>query len=455
MTHPKNSIRNDAIEIWQAGVDAANGTKLVEGFVETRDDSICFGDRTVPTNDLGRIVVVGFGKACAAMAVGLEKSLEKIPDHIQIEGVVSVPEGQTLPTRSIEVIAGRPAAENLPTLEVVQTSEKILSLVRSTGPNDLCICLISGGGSALLELPIAPISIDEYRAATKWLSQTGTSIYELNAVRRAISQLKGGGLARESKAPIVSLILSDVIGDNLNVIASGPTVVSQEATSPTAIEVLKKFDPNRNQIPESIWSVVESAQGFKEKSIETHVSNHIIGNIETAMKAATHKASELGYNCTLGTPTGNEGSAETVGKNVAAQIQKLIHSSGKHCHIQGGETTVSLGNNPGSGGRNQHLVLSTIKSLIENPIMQNQKNSKFDYCLLSGGTDAEDGTTSAAGAIIDQQFITNMCSKTDEIRSALQRFDSHQFHLANGSLLESKRTWTNVCDLRILLTDLN
>ena len=100
MTHPKNSIRNDAIEIWQAGVDAANGTKLVEGFVETRDDSICFGDRTVPTNDLGRIVVVGFGKACAAMAVGLEKSLEKIPDHIQIEGVVSVPEGQTLPTRS-------------------------------------------------------------------------------------------------------------------------------------------------------------------------------------------------------------------------------------------------------------------------------------------------------------------------------------------------------------------
>lgn len=448
---PSNSIRTDAIAIWEAGVTAVNGRTLVERFCEVSQNEIRFGAQTFSTKSLNKVVVVGFGKAVAAMATGLENQLEELSDAIKIEGLVSVPEGQTRPTKSIQVIATRPAGENLPTNKVVATSKQIMELVRSAGPSDLCICLISGGGSALFELPIAPVTIQEIRKATTYLSRSGATVYQLNSVRRVISQVKGGGLAKASGgAPIVALMLSDVIGDNLEFIASGPTVVQSQIQPLLAIDVLEDFDPNRQHIAKSIWEVVESqvaeSVGFQAPD-ETGVYNFVIGNIEHAMSAAKRKASELGYQTQLTKPLPNEGDAETVGNRIPQKTNDLLGAGGKRCLITGGETTVRPGDHAGVGGRNQHLVLCALSALVNEASMKSGQ-----FCLLSGGTDGEDGNTSVAGAIIDDQTIANLTSQSVAIESALQSFNSHEFHSANNTLFESGQTWTNVCDLRLLLT---
>lgn len=456
-------LRDDAVAIWQAGVDAVHGARIVERFVSCDQNKICFGNQIFPAENLSKIIVVGFGKASGAMASGLEKRLEKLPDHIAVEGLVCVPDDQLVDTKSIKVVGGRPSGENLPTPRVVETTKKIQKLIRSASPNDICVCLISGGGSALLESPCEPITLEEFRATTRYLSSSGCSIYELNAVRRAMSQVKGGELTANCKAPVVSLILSDVIGDNLDVIASGPTV---EPTSElAAIEVLKKFASDRNRIPESVWHVVNSEMDEdsvprinQQKPTSKQCSNYIIGNIETAMQAALSKATELGYQCEIEKPNGNEGDAETIGRCVPSQIESMIETGPKRCLIQGGESTVKLCEDPGDGGRNQHLILSALGALVgiespDEPAHNFINNSGLRYCLLSGGTDGEDGTVPVAGAIIDHSDVTNAASSKNDIRLAIQSCNSYQFLKANNCLLTPRKTWTNVCDLRILLTE--
>lgn len=458
-------LRNDAIEIWQAGLNAVDARMLVKKNVFIEKQQLRIGPKSFPLGEINKVVVVGFGKASGAMAVGFEEGiftdfpegLTNSDPGIDISGLVCVPDDRIEQTKLIQTVGGRPAGENLPTERVRNATVEILELVKSTGPKDVCVCLISGGGSALLELPIEPITIDELRSATSYLSGSGASIYELNAVRRAISSVKGGSLAAAAgTTPVVSLIISDVIGDNLDVIASGPTVLSSSTVS--AIEVLQTFDPNRTGIPSSVWKAVESDSKPLVEFDGTAVDNVVIGNIETAIEAAKDKATQLGYPCELGQPSGNEGDAETIGRQVPAQINQLLARGNKQCFIQGGETTVKLCDDPGYGGRNQHLVLAAIDEFTADP----SSSTDGDFCLLSGGTDGEDGSapeSGIAGAIASRHSIEQVRQlKSHETKSALASCNSYEFHKAQNSLLktdvnaEAKPASTNVCDLRIVLT---
>ena len=455
-------LRNDAIEIWQAGLNAVDARMLVKKNVLVEKQLLRIGPRSFPIDKIEKVVVVGFGKASSAMAVGFEEGILtnssaedfNLDFNLDLSGLVCVPDDRIVQTKHIKIVGGRPAGENLPTERVRNTTGEILKLIKSTGPNDVCVCLVSGGGSALLELPVEPITIDEFRSATSYLSGSGASIYQLNAVRRAISSVKGGSLAAAAgQTPIVSLIISDVIGDNLDVISSGPTV--QPTSDISAIDVLETFDPDRTGIPSSIWKAIESnSKPVVEFEAGASVENIVIGNITTAIEAAKEKATQLGYACELGQPSGNEGDAETIGRQVPAQVEQLLGRGSKQCFIQGGETTVELCDNPGHGGRNQHLVLAAIDEFTEST-----EAFSGDFCLLSGGTDGEDGSapeSGIAGAIADSQAIDRIRKlESDKVKSALSSCNSYEFHLAQNSLLRASHdagaASTNVCDLRIIL----
>ena len=463
MPNPR-SLRDDAVKIWQAGIEAVDARSLVKNLISIENGQLSIGPSVFPIDEINRVIVVGFGKASGAMAVGFEDGI--FADHnetalpFELSGLTCVPDDRIVDTKRIKIVGGRPPGENLPTQRVREATVEILQLVQSTGPKDVCVCLISGGGSALLELPLDSITIDELRTGTTHLSASGASIYQLNAVRRAISCVKGGSLAAAAgSTPVVSLIISDVIGDNLDVISSGPTVGPSNDVS--AIEVLQTFDPQRTEIPASIWEAVESgAKGTVKFDSNSNIDNTIIGNIETALNAAKEKATQLGYACELGQPSGNEGDAETIGRQVPDQVSQLLGRGKKQCFIQGGETTVKLCSDPGHGGRNQHLVLAAIDEFAT----QSLSEIEGDFCLLSGGSDGEDGSapqSGIAGAIADRKTIEKICQLgSGETKSALRSCSSYNFHLAQGSLLkvsdvmtaaQSTPPATNVCDLRIVL----
>ena len=457
-------LRDDAIEIWRAGIEAVNARSLVRNLISIDNGQLSIGSSVFPIDEINRAVVVGFGKASGAMAVGFEegivagKNTTALP--LEVAGLVCVPDDRIVDTKHIKIVGGRPPGENLPTQRVRQATVEILKLVQSAGPNDVCVCLISGGGSALLELPLDPITIAELRDATTHLSASGASIYQLNAVRRAISCVKGGSLAAAAgNTPVVSLIISDVIGDNLDVISSGPTV--EPSNDVSAIKVLQTFDPQRTEIPASIWEAIESDSKPAVKfDSNTNIENTVIGNIETALNAAKEKATQLGYACELGQPSGNEGDAETIGRQARDQIIQLLSYGNKQCFIQGGDTMVKLCPDPGHGGRNQHLVLAAIDEFATEPIA----DIDGDFCLLSGGSDGEDRSapqSGIAGAIVDRETIERIGKLVNnQTAAALRSCCSYDFHLAQGSLLkvndvmtatQSTPPATNVCDLRIVL----
>jgi glycerate-2-kinase len=241
-----------------------------------------------------------------------------------------------------------------------------------------------------------------------------------------------------------------VIGDSVEVIASGPTVVANNEIN--AIEVLEKYDCDRSELPTRIWEVVESkSSGIPSRDQKITVSHFIVGNIDTALQAASRKAIDLGYTVDAMTVSGDEGDAGVIGQTVASQIRHSLNTPGMRCNLAGGETTVSLCENPGRGGRNQHLVLSAISAIVESV-------SAFDqeFCLLSGGTDGEDGNVSVPGAVVDSkqifEFSDSGAGIAEEIADSLRRCDSNQFLSKHEMLLPNQKTFTNVCDLRVALT---
>ncbi|MDA7880016.1 glycerate kinase [Mariniblastus sp.] len=447
-----SSLSEDAREIWNAGVRAVEAGQLVSEFIDITEHSVRLGTETIEFSACRRLIVIGFGKASGAMAVGLEQRLGAAAlRKLNAVGRINVPDDRVFDSKFFKISGCRPGAVNLPTDRVLEATDEILELVRTAGPEDVVICLISGGGSALLEKPVDSISLAELRATTEFLSASGASIYQLNAVRRELSQVKGGGLARQCDARMVSLIISDVIGDDLSVIASGPTCFSVDDS--TGLEVLLEFDPNRETVPEAVWRVVDCGAP-RISAVEGHpqLSNFVIGNIETAMLASRKRAIELGYQVELVSPVGDEGEAGTVGRSVAIEIAQASLGSGSKCLISGGETTVLLPENPGRGGRNQQLVLAAINSLLSF-----QLSESADYCLLSGGTDGEDGSVSVAGGWVDADWInqhneTRKQELAGQSEKALEACGSFDFLNEHSLIFQVAATNTNVCDLRIALS---
>lgn len=389
---------------------------------------------------------MGAGKAGAAMAAAVEAALANRLDRI--EGIVNVPAdaipSHTLPARRIRLNAARPAAINFPTAEGVAGSEEMLRLARSAGPNDVALCLLSGGGSALLPAPAAGVTLADKLAVTKLLHQCGATINEMNAVRKHLSAIKGGRLAQAfAGKALYSLIISDVIGDPLDVIASGPTA-ADPTTYADAQAVLDRFQL-RNQTPPAVIAHLEKGLAGlvaeTPKSLPSNVHNRILGNNAAALAAAQACAETLGYRVVnLGSEI--QGETRVAAMAHADQIRSIRHEQPEAlCLLSGGETTVALAPDAGKGGRNQQFVLETILNLGAMP----------NVVVLSGGTDGEDGPTDAAGAIADAGTLARAASLGLNAGAFARGNDAYSFFKATGDLLITGLTQTNVMDVRVLL----
>jgi len=453
-------LRCDGTSIWNAGVDAVRPKPLVQRTIRLEQDELRIGDLRWKKRDLDRVIVVGAGKAGTGMAEGL---LEAIGGWLPMTGWVNVPEGTEKTLSDIRIHPARPAGMNEPTEQGVAGAREIITLVRNAGPRDLCIALISGGGSALLPAPKPGITLEDKIEVTRYLSAAGADITELNTVRKQLSEVKGGGLLRACReGNLVSLVLSDILGDPLDLIASGPTVLAAPepgiSQPQQALDVLHRFDPDRS-LPNRVYELLaheSTNQNQTNVDASTRVgsihSTFVIGNNALAVDEAGIRAEQLGYNHVMQSATKCEGAAEQVGRHMAKMtLLMLTANSPAHrndCLITGGEPTVKLVPEEirGQGGRNQQLVLAAYSHLLDEGI-----SDRFweKLCLLSGGTDGEDGPTDAAGAILDQQIHARASELALNPRDYLRRNDAYAFFSRCNGLLKTGPTGTNVCDLRV------
>jgi glycerate-2-kinase len=320
----------------------------------------------------------------------------------------------------------------------------------------LVIVLISGGGSALLVDPADGLTLEDQLIVIRRLSGGGADINQLNTVRKHLSGVKGGGLARACRdSSMVSLILSDVLGDPLDLIASGPTV-ADPSSAEDALTVLKKFDLDQT-LPDSVYRCLRSKTEITQPLTQIQrVATLVIGNNAVAVDAAGIQAESLGYNHVMKCARQSEGEAEVVGRHLAEMtLEMLRRDPTQHRQdalITGGEPTVTLANENerGKGGRNQQLVLAAYERLLELNLSPKDWNR---LVILSGGTDGEDGPTDAAGAWIDAAVHASAVAQNLLPESFLNRNDAYSFFQATGGLLMTGPTATNVCDIRVALVE--
>jgi hydroxypyruvate reductase len=441
-------VTRDARAVWQAGVDAVASERLVANVLAIGHGQLEIAGQTHRLDDLDRIVVVGAGKAGAGMAAAVENIARSAGVTDRVSGWVNVPADCVRDLERITLHPARPAGLNEPTEDGVHGTSEILRLVESLTPRDLCLCLISGGGSALLPAPAAGITLADKQAVTRHLSASGASIQELNTVRKQLSRIKGGRLALACRAgSLAALIISDVPGDPLDIIASGPTV-PDTASAADALAVLDRFG-GRESVPPAVYELLErraaESRSQPSPSPTCEVRNIVIGSNTTAVDAAVLEAERLGYHVTRRAANAAEGQAEGVGRDLAGELLAEADFRGRRAIITGGEPVVSLppAERRGRGGRNQQLALAALAEL--------RNRTLPPFCLVSGGTDGEDGPTDAAGAVVNRLLVTACRDEADSIATALERADAYSFFAKQNALLKTGPTHTNVMDLRVLL----
>jgi glycerate 2-kinase len=436
------ALRVDAKKIFLQALRAADPNHILSSQVSLRKNVLRVGKKTYPLSRFDRVLVVGTGKASAAMAANLE---EILGSRITA-GWINVKYGHGRKLRRIHV---QEAGHPLPDENGFKGTQEIVKLLRNLTERDLVIFLISGGGSALLPSPRPGITLEEKQSVTDLLLRSGATIQEINVLRKHLSLLKGGGLARMAHpATLISLILSDVIGDPLDAIASGPTV-----PDPTRFEDCARI-LDRYELWEKIPSPVaryirDGVEGKKEETLKEgnpafeKVYNLIVGNNLLAMKEAQKKAKALGYR-TVMLSSLVEGETREVAK-VHAAVAKEVLLSGNPipppaCILSGGETTVTLKGN-GKGGRNQEFALALALEIA----------GWKEIVGLSAGTDGTDGPTDAAGAFADGETLSRAKALGLDPWVSLRENDSYPFFEKLGDLLITGPTGTNVMDLRVLL----
>ena len=376
----------------------------------------------------------------------MARPVEEILGNHLISGVINVKYGHARPLRRIEVNeAGHPVPDEAGLLG----AEKVKGVLGLTGESDLVVFLLSGGGSALLPSPAPGLTLDDKQRLTQLLLESGADIREINSIRKHISAVKGGQLARLAfPSTLVSLILSDVIGDRLDSIASGPTV-PDGTTFADCLQILEKYDLTR-KIPTAVLDHLEKgARGEIEETPKAgdpafaRTQNLIVGSNIQALLAAEEKAKALGYNCYV-LSSSIEGETREIARMHAALAQEVLASGHPvrrpACLISGGETTVTI-RGSGLGGRNQEFALAAAVAL----------DGLTDVVVLSGGTDGTDGPTDAAGAIADGATVGRARTLGLEATDYLRENDSYHFFEPLGDLLMTGPTLTNVMDLRVVL----
>ena len=432
-----------AEQIFMAAVESVLPEKMIRREVVLKDDVLEISGIRLPLDTLDRIYIIGAGKASGRMALEIENILgEKIT-----AGHVITKYGHTCELKYIYLSE---ASHPVPDENGIYATESVLGIADKAAENDLVICLISGGGSSLLADVPEGLSISDLIMINNELLRCGADIREINTVRKHLSKVKGGQLARAAMpATVISLILSDVIGDPLDVIASGPTV-PDNTTFNDAWKVIKKYDlisrlphPVTDYLQNGIAGIYPDTPK-KDDAVFNQVHNIIVGNNKIALEAAVQKARELGLNAFQVTSelTGDTTDAANHLVNIARSYQADDLIEKPCCLLFGGETTVKV-KGTGVGGRNQHLAL-LIALLL--------RGSK-GITLLAAGTDGNDGPTEAAGAVVDNQTFDAASNKNLDARQYLSNFDSFHFFKKAGGHIITDPTGTNVMDVIVILIE--
>jgi glycerate 2-kinase len=438
---PVFALRQDARQIFNAALTAADAAETVSCHVKVDGEAFDIDGRLYSLRSYRSIFVVGAGKGSAQMCRRLE---ELIGDRLS-GGIIIVKYGYTVPVKKIAVIeAGHP----IPDENGLDATEQVIDLLRQTTSEDLVISLISGGGSALLSSPTDGVSFHEKQEMTELLLKCGAPIREVNAIRKHISKVKGGRVARLAyPSTLISLILSDVVGDAISAIASGPTAPDPSTFSECQV-ILDRYKL-RTKKSDSIARLIDkgSAGEIDETPkpgdpVFENVLNVVVGNNRLTVMAAKEQAESLGYSVKVIDDLA-EGETTELAVAHAAIVKEIYHSGTVRrpaCVISGGEATVTL-RGDGLGGRNQEFALATALEL----------DGLDGVVALIGGTDGTDGPTDAAGGIVDGGTVRCGQTKGLDARDYLSRNDSYHYLQATDDLLITGPTFTNVMDLRLFI----
>lgn len=494
MTRPRSDrspkqLLADALAIWTAGVRAVNGFRLVSEQLKIDDHWLGLPDADlwIDLKSARRVFVTGAGKATAAMAQGAAHVLKSFPSdrlagHVQIPNeadfdreidTISQPfdcraafaadDSLETPPPWLQLHRVRPAGANLVTALAVERTNELVKKVEDLGPDDVCLFLLSGGASALLSVPIPGLSYEDKNQITRFLSSVGAPIEDLNAVRSALSQVKAGGFARHCRAGhILTLVISDVLGDPLSSIGSGPTFndgLQPSERAIRALDVLQVYDPQRRFIQKRVYELLEhcSRTNRVNDRVESTAQNDLVvlGNTATAVDAAGIEAERRGYSHAMHVqPPGksksgtDSHSAESEGRQWAELLSQMNRQPGPDCLITGGESLVDLSGATAEsrGGRNQHLALAALECWTSS---SNSDWLRNEICFVSGGTDGEDGNTSVAGACLSGELPGQQSQRKLDPHHFLNSKNSYEFFRQTGGLLLTGHTHTNVCDLRV------
>lgn len=444
----RETLAQEALAIFRAGVAAVDPYAAVRAFLRREDERLILAgsgsqpEVEFPLTPARRIRVIGAGKASARMAQALE---EILGDRLE-RGLVTVKTGHTAPTQRIELVE---AAHPVPDQAGLEAARRQLDLVSDLTEDDLVIALLSGGGSALLPLPAEGISLAEKQDLTSGLLAAGATIHEVNCVRKHISAIKGGQLARQVyPATLVTLVLSDVVGDDLDAIASGPTVADSTRFQDAQRVLIRRG--LWEDLPTGIRRRFEAATAGSipenpgpEDPVFERASTRVIGSCRLALEACARRARAGGWN-TLLLSSRLQGEAREVARVLAAILREARETgrpvAAPACILAGGETTVTL-RGSGRGGRNQELALAACLEL----------EGEQGVVLFSGGTDGNDGPTDAAGGIACGDSLARARSLGLDLQVALDENDAYPTLETLGDLVRTGPTGTNVMDIQVML----
>ena len=434
--------RRHALAIFRASLEAADPGRAIARMLRMQDGALAAGPHRYPLSRFRAVHLVGAGKASATMAAAVERVLGRRVTG----GLVNTKYGHLAQLKKVVLHeAGHP----VPDMAGVEGARRIAEIARAAGPDDLVIALISGGASALLPLPAEPVTLEEKQETTKLLLACGATINEINCVRKHISAIKGGQLARlAAPATLLALLLSDVIGDPLDVIGSGPAA-PDDSTFEGAWQVLEKYGITA-RVPAAVRERI--AAGRRGEIPETpkagdacfrKTRNLIVGSNRLAVDAAAAKARELGYRPVVLSTLIEGETREIAAMHCAIAREALL--SGRPakppvCFISGGETTVTLRGN-GKGGRNMEFALAAAIAL----------DGVDRIFAFSAGTDGTDGPTDAAGAWATGSTARRARAAGLNPAAALAANDSYPFFQALDGLVMTGPTGTNVMDVRLML----
>lgn len=438
-----------ACEILAAAINAVNAYQCVSDLIHLKGDQLQIGEAKIDPDQFKRIFLIGYGKASVPMAKAI---LDILGDRITFAQVITKDEKFLTENGYLGKLQIQLGEHPVPSPKSVTATQNLLSGLTHVDKDDLVLVVISGGGSALLTSPAVGITVEELQHTTQILLNCGADISEINTLRKHLDRVKGGGLARYLyPAEVHAFVLSDVIGDRLDMIASGPTV-PDPTTFSDAMVIIEKYQL-RQELPKAIITHLENGlHGEIEETLKqgdpifSRVHHHLVGTNIKACHAAKQKAESLGIPSLII-------SSHLIGdtRDVAQFMAGIIHSVSAHgkplsppcCLIFGGETTVTV-NTKGKGGRNQDLALNMVKTMADLP----------GVLFISLATDGEDGPTDAAGAVVDHAIYQDgIMLHNFYIETFIESTDAYHYFEPTGGLIKIGATGTNVNDIMLVMFD--